>query len=119
MIHEGSLRRYGLTQLGNETKRRIYRRDAKCPVIVHPRTIRDRPRRAVAGLVVYISEDGCLITSDHFPDRVVDLYIIFPGLKAKVFGKIRSQGDYTLSVQFSQRLPEDIVDRIARVTTVD
>ena len=113
-------KRYALTQLGGPVvERRAYvRRDANCPVIAHVGRSGAEKRTAVPCWMVNICEDGCLITSDSFPPNVADVYIIIPGLGAKVHGQMRNQGDYTLNLKFTTLLTPDVVDTVARITLV-
>ncbi|MBU4529451.1 MAG: hypothetical protein KUA43_10085 [Hoeflea sp.] len=113
-------KRYELTQLGGaKENRRVYpRRDANCPVIAHVRRRHADEHVAVPCWLVNLSEDGCLVTSDYFPSKVEDLYIIIPGLGSKVHGKARSQGNYTLNVKFTTLLTPDIVGKIGRITVI-
>lgn len=111
---------YALTRLGDaENPRRVYaRRDTNCPVIVHVRRRCADDRIGVPSWMVNICEDGCLITSDYFPDQVEDVYIIIPGFGSKLYGLVKGQGNYTLNVKFSTLLPADIVDKVARIKTI-
>lgn len=110
---------YALTQLGAKADRRIFlRRDANCPIIAHVRRRNSDEHIAVPCWLVNLCEDGCLVTSDYFPSRVEDIYIVVPGLGSKVHGKARSQGNYTLNVKFSTLLTSDIVDKIGRIKTI-
>jgi len=113
-------KKHALTQLGeNANARRVYaRRDTNCPVIVHVRKRNAEERVAVPSWMVNICEDGCLITSDYFPYKVVDVYIIIPGFGSKVLGSVKNQGKYTLNINFSTLLPADIVDKVARIKTI-
>lgn len=113
-------KRYALTQLGGTMiERRAYiRRDANCPVIAHVGRHGAGNRTAVPSWLVNICEDGCLITSDNFPLNVADVYIIIPGLGAKVHATARNQGDYTLNLKFTTLLTADVVDKVARITLV-
>lgn len=110
-------KRYALTQLGEQKQaRKVYfRRDANCPVLCHVRQRSSEARIAVPSWMVNISEDGCLMTSDHYPSMIDDVYIIIPGLGAKVFGRVSNQGDYTLNVQFTTKVTAEIVDMVARM----
>lgn len=113
------IKRHALTQIGDGNDRRVYfRRDTNCPVIAHVRQRQSEERIAVPSWMVNISEDGCLLTSDHFPNRVKDAYIIVPGFGAKVFGIVRNQGNYTLNFKLSPLLPADLIEKIARIKTV-
>lgn len=114
-----TLKRHALTQLGERDDRRtFYRRDASCPVITHGRTKHEEERVQVPAWLVNISEDGCLITSDHFPPRLYDIYLIVPGLGSKIFGLVRNQGQFTINVQFQTRLTAGIVEKISRLTLI-
>lgn len=113
-------KRHALTQLGDapREKRVHFRRDANCPVIAHARNREGENRIAVPCWMVNLSEDGCLLTSDHFPPRIIDIYLIIPGLGAKVPGIARTQGEYTVNMQFSAKLTADIINKVARIKTV-
>lgn len=112
-------KRYALTQLGEQQKapQVYFRRDANCPVLSHVRQRNTETRIAVPSWMVNISEDGCLMTSDHYPSMIDDVYIIIPGLGAKVFGKISNQGEYTLNVKFTTKVTAEVVDWVARMKT--
>ena len=113
-------KRYALTQLGSPEDRRLafIRRDANCPVITHVRIRAGGDHIAVPSWLVNISEDGCLVTSDYFPKKAEDVYIIIPGLGSKLHGKARNQGKYTLNVKFTTLLTSDIVEKVGRIKTV-
>ncbi|MCY0146917.1 hypothetical protein OEG84_04090 [Hoeflea sp. G2-23] len=113
-------KKYALTRLGEfEQARRVYfRRDTNCPIIAHVGRPYTDTRTAVPSWMVNLSEDGCLITSDYFPARAEDVYIIIPGLGSKVHGVVRSQGEYTLNVKFKTLLTADVVDKVARIKTI-
>ncbi|MCY0094897.1 hypothetical protein [Hoeflea ulvae] len=113
-------KRHALTQLGSPgATRRVYlRRDTNCPVIVHVGKRNGGDRIAVPSWLVNICEDGCLITSDHIPYKVLDAYIIIPGFASKVHATVKSQGKFTLNFKFSTLLPADIVDKVARIKTI-
>jgi len=111
---------YLLTQNAElKANRRVFpRRDANCPIIAH---VRPRAREEHIGVpcwMVNLCEDGCLITSDHFPHRVEDVALTIPGVQGKVRGKVRAQGKYTLNVRFSKLLKPDAVEMIARIKTI-
>jgi hypothetical protein len=113
------LKRYALTLIGDRTDRRIfYRRDANCPVITHIRVKNEEERVQIPAWLVNICEDGCLVTSDYFPQRADDVYMIVPGLGSKVFGTVRNQGRYTINLQFPTRLTAGIVEKISRLTLI-
>ena len=116
-MSEAKQKRYQLTRIGEELERRVYyRRDANCPVIAHLRRSGQDERLSLKGWLVNISEDGCLLTAEGFPGFLADLYIVFPGLGAKVFGYVRGQGDFTLHVQFEKQLPAGLVTQISRIS---
>ncbi|WP_322990891.1 hypothetical protein [Hoeflea sp.] len=113
-------KRYALTRIGEveENRRAYFRRDTNFPVIVHVRRFNADNRTAVPSWMVNISEDGCLITSDYFPARADDVYIIIPGLGSKVHGVVRSQGEYTLNIKFKTLLTTDVVSTVTRINPV-
>jgi len=112
-------KRHALTQLGNLAGPPAYaRRDANCPVITHVRIRNGDEHVAVPSWMINISEDGCMVTSDYFPKKAEDVYIIIPGLGSKVHGKARKQGNFTISVKFTTLLTADIVSKISRIKTV-
>lgn len=111
---------YLITQgLEHKAERRVFpRRDANCPVIAH---VRPRAREEHIGVpcwMVNLCEDGCLLTSDHFPHRVEDVSLTIPGIDVKVRAKVRAQGKFTLNVRFSKLLKPDVVEMIARIKTI-
>ncbi|WP_422370112.1 hypothetical protein [Hoeflea sp.] len=113
-------KRHALTRLGEaSSERRVhFRRDANCPVIAHARNREGESRIAVPCWMVNLSEEGCLLTSDHFPPRIIDIYLIIPGLGAKVHGVARTQGEYTVNVRFTAKLTADVINKVARIKTV-
>lgn len=112
-------KKYALTKLGDPKNRRSYsRRDANCPVITHARRRGEDLHVAVPAWLVNLSEDGCQITSDHFPSGVDEVYLIIPGLGSKVHGKAKAQGKFTLHVEFSTLLTTEIVDKVGRMKVV-
>lgn len=113
------LKRYDLTHLRRKPNRRFHvRRDANCPVVTHVRLKDVHGRVAVPGWLVNISEQGCLITSDYFPEKIEDIYLIIPGFGSKVMGTVRNQGEFTIHVEFATTLTSAIVDKVARLTPV-
>lgn len=113
------MKNHALTQLGNTSQSRIYfRRDANCPVITHVRRRDEMERLQVPAWLVNICEDGALLTSDYFPTRLQDTYVIIPGLGSKVFGAVRNQGEYTINIKFRSLLSASLIDKIARITMV-
>lgn len=110
-------KRHGLTQLGNEQAQPVYyRRGTHCPVMVFIRRANEEKFTKVPGWLINISEDSCLISSDHFPKKAYEIRIQFPGLSTKFKGKARKQGEFTILVQFSNDLPTRIVDKIALIS---
>lgn len=125
---------HNLTQLGREDdRRRYFRRDANCPAVVSMSTRHSEERFTVTGLVVNISEQGCMITAGALPwrDDVLEagrdeslffpriaerVQIQLPWTGTKVNGVVKQQGNHTLRIQFIALLPEMLVDRIARMT---
>ncbi|PWW04164.1 hypothetical protein DFR52_101855 [Hoeflea marina] len=113
------MKSHALTQLGERSDRRVYfRRDANCPVITHVRRRGETERSQVPAWLVNICEDGALLTSDYFPTRLEDAYVIIPGLGSKVLGAVRSQGQYTINVKFRSLLNAALIDKISRLTMV-
>jgi hypothetical protein len=113
-------KRHALTQIGDANdKRRVYpKRDANCPVIAHVAIRESEGRIAVPCWMVNLSEDACLITSDHFPRRVIDVYLIIPGLGAKLHGIARNQGEFTLNLKLTTKLPAGLISKVSRIKTV-
>lgn len=123
-----------LTRIGRDNDRRLHvRRDANCPAVAYMTIRKTGEHFAINGLVVNISERGCLITSGAFPWRhdVLDAHgvggINFPRISevvrvhlpwtdTTVGGIIVRQGNHTLRIQFDLSLPSDLVDRIGRMT---
>jgi hypothetical protein len=59
--------------------------------------------------------------SDHlgpFSARVIDVYLIIPGLGAKLHGIARNQGEFTLNLKLTTKLPADVISKVARIKTV-
>lgn len=112
-------RTFALTRIGQKTEQRIhFRRDANCPVITHVRRYTETRRTQVPAWLVNISEDGCLITGDHFEPLLYDLYLVIPGFDSKLSGRIVGQGDYTINVHFAELITAEMVDRAARLTAL-
>lgn len=113
-------KRHALTQIGDaDDKRRVYfRRDANCPVVAHVAVRDSDDRIPVPCWMVNLSEDGCLLTSDHFPPKVIDVYLIIPGLGAKVHAIARNQGEFTLSLKLTTKMPRELISKVARIKTV-
>ncbi|PWW01663.1 hypothetical protein DFR52_102326 [Hoeflea marina] len=125
---------HNLTRIGRQEDRRHYfRRDANCPAVVAMSTRDTQGQFSAGGLVVNISEQGCLITSGAFPwrDDVLDagsdapagfpriaehVQIFLPWTGTTIGAVIKEQGNYTLRLQFVTLMPELLVDRIARMT---
>ena len=112
-------RTFALTRIGQKAERRMhFRRDANCPVITHVRRRGQGRRRQVPGWLVNISEEGCLITSDHFEPDLSDLYLVVPGFSTKLFGKVVNQGEFTVNMSFSEPITAEMVSKAARLTIV-
>ena len=114
-------RNYMLTRTSVELKekRRVFpRRDANCPVIARVRLRSRQEQIQVPCWLVNLSEDGCLLSSDHFPHRVDDIHLTIPGVGTPVHGKPRAQGQHTINVRFSKLLKIEVVDMIARIRTI-
>ena len=114
-------RNYLITQasVDRKEKRRVYpRRDANCPVIARVRQRERKEEVSIPCWLVNLCEDGCLVISDYFPSRIEDITLTIPGMGQKVRGKARGQGDYTINVKFAKLLETALVERIARLKTV-
>lgn len=113
-------KRHALTQIGDvNDKRRTYaKQDANCPVIAHV-AIRDSDSRIpVPCWMVNLSEDACLLSSDYFPPRVIDVYLVIPGLGGKVHAIARNQGEFTLSLKLTNKMPPDVISKVGRIKAV-
>jgi hypothetical protein len=104
-----------LTRMGdNFSRRRFYRRDANCPaVLIYKPGRRGADFVQIEVWISNISEGGALLLAEGIRDPIEDLYIVLPGIRAKVHGKVLSQGDFTVSIEFERLLPSALVDRIA------
>jgi len=112
---------YMLTRSGEELKdpRRVYpRRDANCPVIARVRQREREEQISVPSWLINICEDGCLLSSDHFPRRIDDVALTIPGISSPVRGKARAQGKYTVNVRFTKLLTVEVVNMVARIKTI-
>ncbi|MDF1609018.1 hypothetical protein PZ897_12605 [Hoeflea sp. YIM 152468] len=113
-------KKYAITQIGErKDNRRVYpRRDANCPVIAQIRPRDRKTYKSVPSWMVNLCEDGCLLTSDHFPSKAEDIYLTIPGVPERVHAKARTQGKFTLNVKFTELLTPEIVEMIARIKTI-
>ncbi len=114
-------RNYMLTRTSVELKdkRRVFpRRDANCPVIARVRQRGREEQVSVPCWLVNLCEDGCLLSSDHFPHKVDDVNLTIPGISTPVHGKARTQGQHTINVKFSKLLKIEVVDMVARIRTI-
>lgn len=112
---------YLLTRSGVELKetRRVYpRRDANCPVIARIRQREREEQVSVPCWLVNLCEDGCMLTSDHFPRKIDEVHLTIPGISSPVRGKVRSQGKFTINVSFAKLLRVETVDMVARIKPV-
>lgn len=112
---------YLITQSLDEIKeeRRVFpRRDANCPVIARVRQRGREEEISVPCWMVNICEDGCMLTSDHFPRKIDDVLLTIPGISTKVRGKARAQGKFTVNVRFSKLLKVDVVDMVGRIRAI-
>lgn len=133
-IHVKQKKLQTLTRIGRDNERRLHiRRDANCPAVMYLTIRNAREHFAINGMVVNISEGGCLITSAGFPwrDDVLDadgadgddfprisevVRVHLPWTETTVGGLIKKQGNHTLRIQFDFSLRSNLVDRIARMT---
>ncbi|EDQ32907.2 hypothetical protein HPDFL43_08159 [Hoeflea phototrophica DFL-43] len=113
-------KRHALTQIGGAgDKRQVYsKQDANCPVIAHVSVRNSETRIPIPCWMVNLSEDSCLLTSDHFPPRVIDVYLVIPGLGAKVHAVTRNQGKFTLGLSLTTKIPSDLISKVARIKAV-
>lgn len=112
---------YMLTRSGEGLKdtRRVYpRRDANCPVIARVRQREREEQVSVPCWLINLCEDGCMLTSDHFPRKVDEVILTIPGISSPVRGKARSQGKFTINVKFTKLLKVETVDMVARIKTI-
>ncbi len=105
---------HALTRVGEDFGRRnYYRRDANCPAGLIYR-IAKSPAYARADVwISNISEGGILLLVEGLLGNIEDLYVVLPGLRAKIHGKAVRQGDFTVAVEFTSVLGSQLVDRIA------
>lgn len=113
-------KRHALTQIGDGSdKRHVYsKQDANCPVVAHVSVRESEVRIPVPCWLVNLSEDACLITSDYFPPRVIDVYLVIPGLGAKVHAIARKQGEFTLNLKLTTKMPSELISKVARIKAV-
>ncbi|SOE18875.1 hypothetical protein SAMN05877838_3820 [Hoeflea halophila] len=112
---------YLLTRSGEELKetRRVYpRRDANCPVIARVRQRGREEQVSVPCWLVNLCEEGCMLTSDHFPRKIDEVHLTIPGISTPVRGRISSQGKFTINVRFAKLLKVQTVDVVARIKTI-
>lgn len=104
-----------LTRMGdNFSRRKFYRRDANCPaVLIYKPARRGADFIQIDVWLSNISEGGALLLAEGIRDPIDDLYVVFPVMRAKIHGKMLSQGDFTVMVEFERPLPTALVDRIA------
>lgn len=107
-------RRHALTRIGESFNRRnYYRRDANCPATVIYRYEKSSEFARVDTWISNISEGGVLLLLEGMAGSIGDIYVVLPGLPAKVHGKVIRQGELTVAVEFDDPLPSRLVDRIA------
>ncbi|MGJ8571056.1 MAG: hypothetical protein ACSHXI_10205 [Hoeflea sp.] len=114
-------RNYMLTRSSEELKekRRVFpRRDANCPVIARVRQRESEGLISVPCWMVNLCEDGCLLSSDHFPRRVDEINLTIPGISTPVRGKAKAQGAHTVNVRFTKLLQTEVVEMVARIRTI-
>jgi len=112
---------YLLTRSGEaprETRRVYPRRDANCPVIARVRQREREEQVSIPCWLINLCEDGCLLSSDHFPRKIDDVMLTIPGISSPVRGKARAQGEHTVNVRFTKLLKNETVDMVARIRTI-
>lgn len=124
----------GVAQKGAEApvgglERRIdVRYDANCPAIVELNFVDGVTYFALTGVLVNISVQGCLVSSDNMPWKHIDAEKLKTSIfdiiidKCRVYmpwsnthqtGEIRRVGTFTMALKFEETLPEELVLHIA------
>jgi len=106
--------RHALTRVGDHFSRRnYYRRDANCQAGLIYRCV-DSPDFANASVwISNISEGGALFLVEGLFEPIEELYVLLPGVRAKIPSKVIRQGDFIVAVEFDTVLASALVDRIA------
>ncbi len=105
---------HALTRVGDDFNRRTYyRRDANCPAALIYRHAGAGGFAKANAWVSNISEGGVLLLVEGLVREIAELYVVLPGLRAKIAGKPARQGDFTVAVEFDCPLATALVDRIA------
>ena len=112
---------YLMTRSGADLKdtRRVFpRRDANCPVIARVRQREREEQISVPCWLVNLCEDGCLLSSDHFPRKVDEVNLTIPGISSPVRGRAKAQGAHTVNIRFIKLLQTEVVEMVARIKTI-
>ena len=106
--------RHALTRLGDNFGRRAYyRRDANCPAGLIYKLV-NRPNFAqTSAWISNISEGGALLLVEGIFGDIDSLYVVLPGVRAKILGKCVRQGEFTVAVEFGSPLDSALVERVA------
>ena len=106
--------RHALTRLGDNFGRRAYyRRDANCPAGLIYKLVNSPNYAQTSAWISNISEGGALLLVEGIFGDIDNLYVVLPGMRAKVPGKSVRQGDFTVAVEFGSPLDSALVERIA------
>ena len=106
--------RHALTRLGDNFGRRAYyRRDANCPAGLIYKLVETSAYAQTAAWISNISEGGALLLVEGIFGEIENLYVILPGVHAKIACRPIRQGDFTVAVEFESTLASALVDRIA------
>lgn len=115
---------------GNIERRTDVRFDANCPAIVELNFNDGRRYFALTGVLVNISESGCLVSSDNMPWKGRDAErlqtyvfetirdkcrVYLPWSNTHCTGNIKRVGAFTLALEFDARLQDECVQRIAKL----
>lgn len=106
--------RHALTRVGDQFGRRAYyRRDANCPAGLIYRYFEKADYLRASVWISNISEGGALFLVEGLFEPIEHIYVVLPGIKAKIPAKVVRQGDFIVAVEFATLLASALVDRIA------
>ena len=113
---EVDVMRHALTRVGeNFSRRAYYRRDANCPACLIYKLAGSSTFAQTRAWISNISEGGALLLVEGFSEVIDDLYVVLPGMRAKIPGKAVRQGEFTVAVEFELTLDSALVERIAAI----
>lgn len=108
---------HALTRVGdNFNRRHYYRRDTNCSgFLLYKPDRRSKKLEKIAARVINLSEHDVLLLVDKLDLRLFEAYVVLPGIRAKIAGKVVRQGDYVVALEFEVLIPSAVVDAIAAI----